>query len=173
MSLMSFLRNLFRPENTASMPAFDSEPGPEDPISARQVELVQSTWQSVEPISSQAATLFYNKLFEIDPSVQALFVNVDIEEQKRKLMQMIDVAVKGLNRLETIVPAVEALGVRHHVDYGVQNSQYDTVGAALLWTLEQGLGEAFTPEVKEAWTVTYTVLADTMKSASASAAPVR
>ncbi len=164
MSLMSFLRNLFRPANTASMPAFDSEP--EGPISARQVELVQSTWQSVEPISGQAATLFYNKLFELDPSVQALFANVDIEEQKSKLMQMIDVAVQGLNRLETIVPAVEALGVRH-VDYGVQESQYDTVGAALLWTLEQGLGEAFTPEVKEAWTVTYTVLADTMKSASA------
>ena len=171
MSLMSFLRSLFRPANTTSMPAFDSEPEPEGPLSARHVELVQSTWQRVEPIADQAATLFYNKLFELDPSVQTLFAHVELGTQKMKLMQMIDVAVKGLSRLETIVPAVQALGARH-VDYGVQESQYDTVGAALLWTLEQGLGDAFTPEVKEAWTATYTLLAATMKEAAMVETPV-
>ena len=168
MSLVSFLRNLFTSSEDPSAPAFDAGPEPEGPLTARQVELVQSTWQSVAPIADQAATLFYNKLFELDPSVQTLFGNAEIEEQKHKLMQMINVAVVGLNRLDAIVPAVQALGARH-VDYGVEESHYDTVGAALLWTLEQGLGEAFTPEVKEAWTATYTLLATTMQEAAMAA----
>ena len=92
-----------------------------------------------------------------------------MEEQGRKLMQMIATAVNGLDDLEVIVPAVEQLGKRH-VGYGVKDEHYDTVAAALLWTLEQGLGSAFTPDVKEAWTVVYSILADTMKSAAAQAA---
>jgi hemoglobin-like flavoprotein len=84
----------------------------------------------------------------------------DLSEQKKKLMQMLTVAVRGLTRLDEIVPAVRALGARH-VNYGVQDAHYETVGAALLWTLEQGLGDAFTPEVEAAWTAIYTVLAQT------------
>ena len=89
-----------------------------------------------------------------------------MEAQQKKLMQMITVAVNGLDRLDQIVPAVQELG-RGHASYGVEDAHYDTVGAALLWTLEQGLGEGFTPEVQEAWTLTYTILADTMKGAAA------
>lgn len=129
-----------------------------------QVEMVQSSWEQVLPIKETAAKLFYGKLFELNSDLETLFKG-DMEEQGAKLMQMIDVAVKGLTRLDTIVPAVQKLGQRH-VGYGVKDEDYDTVAAALLWTLGEGLGEAFTDDVKEAWTVTYTLLADTMKDAA-------
>lgn len=131
----------------------------------KTVELVQGTFDAVEPIADKAAELFYGKLFELDPELKPLFKG-DMAEQGKKLMTMIGLAVRGLNNLEALVPAVQNLGVRH-VDYGVKDEHYGTVGAALLWTLEQGLGEAFTEEVKQAWTEVYTVLADTMKSAAA------
>ena len=137
-------------------------------MTPEQIELVQTTWAKVAPSADQVAVLFYDRLFEIAPEVKPLFKS-DMTEQGQKLMQMLAVAVNGLPQLESIVPAVQEMGVRH-TDYGVADSHYDSVGAALLWTLEQGLGDAFTPEVKEAWTVTYTTLATVMKEAAASAA---
>jgi hemoglobin-like flavoprotein len=133
-------------------------------MTSRQVELVQTTWEKVVPITDQAAALFYGRLFELDPELKPLFKN-DIKEQGRKLMQMITVAVRGLGDLGKLVPAVEDLGQRH-VGYGVRKKDYETVGAALLWTLEKGLGEAFTPEVEEAWFTTYHTLAITMQNAA-------
>lgn len=130
-----------------------------------QKSLVQDTWAQVVPIADAAAELFYGRLFELDPDVKPLFANSDIKEQGKKLMQMIGIAVKGLDSLNELVPAIQALGKRH-VDYGVKAEHYDTVGAALLDTLEKGLGETFTPETREAWTVTYTTLATAMKDAS-------
>lgn len=135
-------------------------------MTPQQISLVQASWQQVFPIREQAAALFYGRLFEIDPGVQSLFKG-DMAEQGKKLMGMIGVAVGGLDRLEQIAPAVQDMG-RRHVDYGVKPEHYDSVGAALLWTLEQGLGEAFTPEVKAAWSAVYGLLADTMKQAAAS-----
>lgn len=134
-------------------------------MTPEQVELVQSNWKDVEPIAETAADLFYGKLFELDPALKPMFKG-DIKEQGKKLMQMIGVAVAGLKNLGELTPAVAALGKRH-VGYGVKDSHYDTVGASLLWTLEQGLGEKFTAESKEAWTLVYTTLAGVMKSASA------
>jgi hemoglobin-like flavoprotein len=130
--------------------------------------LVQTTFAKVVPIADTAASLFYGRLFEIDPALRPLFKG-DLVEQGRKLMQMIGVAVNGLDRLDQIVPAVQQLGVRH-LAYGVRDAHYATVAAALLWTLEQGLGADFTPEVRDAWTAAYTLLADTMKAAAATAA---
>ena len=127
--------------------------------SARQIELVQTSFESVVPIAGVAADLFYDRLFELDSTLRPMFSS-DLVEQKKKLMQMLTVAVRGLTRLDEIVPAVRALGARH-VNYGVQDEHYTTVGAALLWTLGQGLGEAFTPDVEAAWTAVYTVLAET------------
>jgi len=106
--------------------------------------------------------LFYGRLLEMDPSLKPMFRG-DIKEQGRKLMQMLAFAVKGLDRLHEIVPAVREMG-RRHAGYGVRDEHYDTVAGALLWTLEKGLGEAFTPEVKSAWVSVYTLLAGTMKS---------
>jgi hemoglobin-like flavoprotein len=132
-----------------------------------QITLVRSTFAQVVPIKEAAAGLFYGRLFELDPSLMPLFKG-DIKEQGQKLMAMIGTAVAGLDRLETIVPAVQALG-RRHVGYGVKDEHYDTVATALLWTLEQGLGAAFTPDVKAAWATAYGVLAGTMKGAAATA----
>ena len=126
-----------------------------------EIELVKTSWTKVEPISDVAAELFYGKLFEIDPTLKAMFSD-DIEEQGKKLMMMINTAVNGLDRLDEIVPAVQALGERH-IGYGVNDGHYDTVGEALIWTLGQGLGDGFTDDVKAAWLATYTLLANTMK----------
>lgn len=126
--------------------------------------LVQTSFEKVVPIADTAAALFYGKLFELDPSLKPLF-HGDMKEQGRKLMNMIGLAVKGLNDLDKLVPAVEHLG-RSHAGYGVQEYHYDTVAAALLWTLEKGLGEDFTPAVKAAWTEAYMLLATTMKNAA-------
>jgi hemoglobin-like flavoprotein len=127
--------------------------------------LVRDTFAQVVPIAPQAAAMFYGRLFELDPSLKPLFKG-DMNEQGRKLMAMIGTGVANLDKLETIVPAVQDLG-RRHAGYGVPLSSYDTVGAALLWTLEQGLGASFTPPVKAAWTEVYTILSTVMKDAAA------
>lgn len=133
-------------------------------MKAKTIELVQETFKKVVPISDKAAEIFYGKLFEKDPSLKPMFKG-DMKAQGAKLMSMIGTAVNGLNNLDALVPAVQNLG-KGHAGYGVEDKHYDTVGAALLETLDAGLGEDFTPEVKEAWTEVYTVLATTMKDAA-------
>ena len=134
-------------------------------LTQAQVTLVQETFAVIAPIADDAAALFYRRLFELDPSLQAMFKG-DMSEQRRKLMQMLTAAVKGLNHLDRLVPVVEDLG-RRHAKYGVADAHYDTVGAALLWTLEKGLGSAFTPDARQAWATVYGILATTMKNAAA------
>ena len=134
-------------------------------MTPHQKLLVQSTFAKVAPIAETAAGLFYARLFELDPSLRPLFTS-DMQEQGRKLMQMLAVAVAGLDDLDMLVPAVRALGKRH-AGYGVLDEHYETVGTALIWTLETGLGDAFTFEVRDAWTTVYWILADTMKSGTA------
>jgi len=131
------------------------------------IRAVQTTWVKVLPIKDTASRLFYEKLFEIDPSLIALFGS-DMRQQGEKLMQVIDAVVNGLSRLERIVAAIQDLG-RRHADYGVKDYHYDTVGAALLWTLGKSLGAHFTPEAKDAWATVYGVLATTMQEAAATA----
>ena len=137
-------------------------------MTPEQIELVSSTWKQVLPISEKAAELFYGKLFELDPEVKPLFKG-DMVEQGKKLMQMINTAVNNISDVEKIIPALQDLGKRH-VDYGVTEEHYTTVANALLWTLEQGLGDAFTEEVKAAWTETYMTLAKVMIDAANEAA---
>ena len=127
-------------------------------LSLEQKQLVQSTFEKVVPIADKAAELFYARLFEIDATTQPLFVNTNMQEQGKMLMRMLALAVKGLDNLDELVPQVEALGKRH-IGYGVKKEQYTSVGEALIWTLGQGLGSDFTPEVKEAWIEVYTILA--------------
>jgi hemoglobin-like flavoprotein len=127
--------------------------------------LVRDSFARIVPIAPQAAALFYDRLFALDPALKDLFKG-DMQDQGRKLMAMIGTAVANLDRLETIVASVQALG-RRHGTYGVKPKNYDTVAAALLWTLGQGLGEAFTPAVAAAWTETYTILATVMKDQAA------
>ena len=132
-------------------------------MTPQQIELVQASFKKVVPIAGTAADLFYDRLFEIAPAVRPMFP-ADLAEQKKKLIGMLATAVNSLHKLDTIVPAVQDLG-RRHKGYGVTAEHYTPVGAALLWTLEQGIGDAFTPEVKGAWTEAYGALAGVMKAA--------
>jgi len=132
-------------------------------MTPQQVALVQTSFKKVVPIAATAADLFYNRLFEIAPETRAMFPT-DLTEQKGKLMSMLGTAVTNLHKLDSILPAVKDLGKRHK-GYGVTAAHYAPVGAALLWTLEKGLGADFTPEVKAAWTETYTALAGVMTNA--------
>lgn len=170
---MSFFKKLFGKKETPLTPEPKSKTSvtktpdhPSDhPLTLEQKNLVQASWEKVKPISDTAAELFYGKLFELDPELKPMFANSDMKEQGKKLMVMIGTAVKGLDTLGELVPAVQKLGERH-VGYGVKSSHYDTVGTALLDTLEKGLGEDFTADAKEAWTITYTTLANVMIKAS-------
>ena len=130
-------------------------------MSPYQIAMIQWSWKQVAPIADTAASLFYDRLFELDPSLKPLFKG-DMAEQRRKLMQMLGTAVNALNRLEQVVPVLRALGARH-ATYGVKSEYYATVGEALLWTLKRGLGDAFTDEVRDAWFAAYAVLSATMQ----------
>lgn len=125
-----------------------------------QVTLVQESFAKVAPISATAAVLFYDRLFEVAPQVRAMFP-ADMTEQRKKLMAILAVVVNGLANLESILPAASALAKRH-VGYGAKAEHYPVVGSALLWTLEKGLGEAWTPEVADAWTAAYGTLSGFM-----------
>jgi hemoglobin-like flavoprotein len=125
-----------------------------------QVKLVQTSFAQVAPIADHVATMFYDYLFAIAPSTKPLFKS-DMAEQRRKLIAMLAAVVNGLGDLHSILPAASALAKRH-VSYGVEAGHYAIVGQALLWTLEQGLGSAWTKDLAAAWTAAYTTLADFM-----------
>lgn len=127
-----------------------------------QINLVQESFAKVAPISEQAAVLFYDRLFEVAPAVRAMFPD-DMTEQRKKLMATLAVVVNGLSNLEAVLPAASALAKRH-VSYGARPEHYPAVGGALLWTLEKGLGEAWTPDVADAWTAAYGTLSGYMIS---------
>jgi nitric oxide dioxygenase len=129
-------------------------------MTPNEVEMVQQSFSKVAPISETAAQLFYGRLFEIAPEVKPMFP-ADMTEQRKKLMATLAVVVGGLSKLDTILPAASSLA-KKHVGYGVKASHYTPVGAALLWTLEQGLGAAWTPELAQAWTTAYTTLSGYM-----------
>jgi len=139
-------------------------------ITPESKRLIKETWALVVPIADTAAQLFYNRLFEIDPSTRALFKTTNMAEQRKKLMHTLTVALQSLDKLEALIPVVENLG-RRHVGYGVTAAHYESVGAALLWTLEQALGKAWTPEAAAAWTELYGVLSAVMRRAANEAQP--
>lgn len=133
-------------------------------MTPEQIALVQGSFRQVTPIAAQIADLFYGRLFELAPEVRPLFSD-DLAEQKKKLMQMLGLAVTGLNSPETLLPAVVGLGERHS-GYEVAPEHYAIVGEALIWALEQGLGDDFSPDVESAWAAAYGTLADVMIGAS-------
>jgi nitric oxide dioxygenase len=123
------------------------------------------------PIADTAATLFYDRLFEIDPSTRPLFQSADMPAQRKKLVQALAFVVGSIDQLGAVVPALADLG-RRHVHYGVADQHYASVGAALLWTLEQGLGERWSPEVRDAWGAAYQLIAEVMCEGAKTAAPI-
>jgi hemoglobin-like flavoprotein len=131
-------------------------------MTSEQVQLVQQSFAKVAPISEQAATIFYDRLFEVAPSVRVMFPD-DMKEQRKKLMATLAVVVGGLSNLEAVLPAASALAKRH-VSYGAKPEHYPVVGGALLFTLEKGLGDGWTPPVAAAWTAAYGTLSTYMIS---------
>lgn len=132
------------------------------PLSAHQVDLIQSSFAKVEPIADVAADIFYTTLFAYDPYLKPLFKG-DMKKQGQMLMTTLKVATSGLNDLGAVVPVLQKLADRH-VGYGVRPQDYTMVGNALLATLAEGLGDDFTPETRQAWVTMYRVVADTMKA---------
>jgi len=132
---------------------------------AETERLVRESWARFEPVAEQSAGFFYDKLFELDPEAQRLFARTDMEAQGRKVMQMFAAIVRTLDQPDTLVSEVADLG-RRHVHYGVRDSQYDSVGTALLWTLERGLGTAFTDDVRNAWTEAYLLISSVLRRAA-------
>ncbi|MEM0900002.1 MAG: globin family protein [Pseudomonadota bacterium] len=129
-----------------------------------QVDLVQGSFKHVAPIAPQAATIFYDRLFEIAPQVKPLFTG-SMDEQGKKLMATLSVVISGLKNLEAVVPAAQALAVKH-VEYGVTADQYQPVGEALIYTLQQGLGDDFDADTENAWLTAYTTLSSVMIDAA-------
>jgi nitric oxide dioxygenase len=141
-------------------------------MTPRQIELVKTSFAKIAPLKEQAAELFYRRLFELDPSLRLMFKS-DMTEQKQKLIVALAKVVAGLDKIETMLPTVKELGRKHHHDYGVQKRHYDVVGAALLWTLEIGLGSGWTRELADAWTTAYGVLAAAMSEGADAPRPIR
>ncbi|HUT47882.1 MAG TPA: globin family protein [Alphaproteobacteria bacterium] len=135
-------------------------------MTPEQNDLLRETWRTVAPIADDAAKLFYDRLFEIDPGTRPLFARPSMPEQRAKLVEAIRLAIDGLDELDRIAPTIEALG-RRHAGYNAADAHYFSVGAALLWTLEQGLGASWTPDAADAWSTAYTLIADTMRRAAA------
>ncbi len=137
-------------------------------MTPEQVAMVQDSFKKVVPIVDTAADIFYDRLFEVAPDVRPLFP-ADMAKQKKALMGTLAVAVQNLHQVETILPVVQELGAKH-VNYGVKDEHYDTVGACLLYTLEKGLGDDWNDELKAAWAETYGTVASVMKDAAAKVA---
>jgi hemoglobin-like flavoprotein len=130
-------------------------------ITPAQIALVRETWSRVVPIADTAASLFYQRLFETNPQLAPMFAGVDMPEQRNKLVKAINMVVMALDRIDTLLPMIRDMG-RRHAGYGVSDEHYSQVGAALLWTLETGLGDNWSDEAALAWTLAYQLLADTM-----------
>jgi hemoglobin-like flavoprotein len=137
----------------------------EIPMTPAQQHLLRTSWSAVEPIADEAATMFYTRLFELDPGLRKHFGYTDMERQRALLMQMLGVVVRHIDRLDEIMPEVEALG-RRHAGYRVEPEHYTAVGSALLWTLEQGLGDDFTQETAYAWADAYRRVSSAMIAAA-------
>jgi len=133
-------------------------------MNSRQKVLVQDSFEKVVPIADTAAALFYGRLFELDRSLRPMFM-IDLKQQGGKLMNMLELVVRGLDDLDQLIPSLRVLG-RRHAAYGVKPEHFNAVASALLWTLDKALGEDFTPEVKEAWAAVYALLATTMQEAA-------
>jgi hemoglobin-like flavoprotein len=138
-------------------------------MTPQEKALVKETWLKLTPMAYSAARLFYDRLFEIDETTRPLFETTDLGEQRQKLIRALAVVVQGLDHLEDLVPTLTGLG-RRHVHYGVTDSHYESVGDALLWTLEQGLGSEWTLEAKDAWSRAYLLLTGVMRESTGGSA---
>lgn len=137
-------------------------------LTERQIEVIHSTWEQIAPNAETAAELFYQNLFKAFPRVAPLFAGSNMVEQRMKLVMALSLVVRSLGQLSSVIPVLRALG-KKHVAYGVVEGHYGMVGEALLETLQQGLGDVFDAEAREAWTVAYGIVAAVMLDGAAQA----
>jgi hemoglobin-like flavoprotein len=133
-------------------------------MTEKQIKLIEDSWDYIIMNTQEAGELFYGRLFEKNPGLKPLFKS-NLQDQARKLIALITFAVNKLNNFSEVVSDIEALGIRHNA-YGVEPKHYDMVGEALLWTLEQGLGDKWNDELLQAWSTLYTTLSEVMINAS-------
>jgi hemoglobin-like flavoprotein len=134
-------------------------------MTPEQVRLITEAWNSVASIADRAVEQFYNRLFEIDPTTRPLFRATNMPDQRRKVVQALSLAVQSAGDLAALTPVLQQLGRGHH-GYGVTAEHYKSVGAALLWTLQHGLGPQWTPAMAAAWTELYGHIAAVMLRAA-------
>ena len=134
-------------------------------LSPQHERLIQETWRRFQPVAADHARYFYDKLYELDPESQALFATTNMDEQRHRLMETIGHLISEIGNPDVFVTELIALG-RRHAAYGVRDSDYDSAGVALLWTLEQALGADFTPETRDAWNEAYHAMASVMRRVS-------
>jgi hemoglobin-like flavoprotein len=134
-------------------------------MTPEQTELVRATWQRVNADGDAVAALFYERLFEIDPSTRELFANADMSAQRSKLLQALGIIVADLERPDALAPVLQSMG-RRHLSYGVRKRHYSAVGDALLWSFERGLGDDWTREAEAAWERAYALVSGMMSGAA-------
>lgn len=134
-------------------------------IDLELIDLVQASWEKILPHRKHATAFFCEKLFELDPDLKRLFEG-DAHNQARKMMLMLGQTVASLGRLEKVLPMLNDVAMKH-IQVGAKEKDYSSVRSALIWTLEQGLAEAFTVDVRVAWNQTFSALVDVMQRASA------
>ena len=137
-------------------------------MSPQHIELIERSWQQLQPYANDIAPLFYSKVFSLDPRIKLLFRGA-MHVQEQKLIAMLTNVIEQLHHIDDLKESIAVLGQRHR-NYGVVDEHYDTVGEALLWTLEHYLGDTYTPAIKEAWTTLFVHLATTMKASPLAAA---
>jgi hemoglobin-like flavoprotein len=136
-------------------------------MTPEQINLVKENFNQIAPLADEVASEFYQRLFQLDANLRPLFAE-DLTEQKKKLMMMLKFAVGTLDRMDVFEPSLQELG-RKHVAYGVRGEHYETVGSALMLTLQKMLGEGLTAELEAAWISAYTLIAGTMRGAAEAA----
>lgn len=130
-----------------------------------QIKVLRKSWSQVTPLGDAAAELFYDRLFKIDPGAQSLFGGTNFSQQYRNLLQAINYVVQNVDKVDVLMPVLSGLGQRH-ATYGVRDEHYDSVGEALIWTLEQGLGDQWSAEVRDVWCDAYNTVSTVMKHAA-------
>ena len=129
-----------------------------------EIIIVKRTWKVFREIDPAIiGDVFYSKLFSYSNGLRKMFPR-NMDQQYRKLMDMINTIVARLDKLDEMTSEITAMAHRH-VQYGVRPGHYKLVGSALLWTLKQGLGNDWTPEVETAWSKCYTLLSEAMINA--------
>ncbi len=140
-------------------------------MTPQQETLIRETWRQVSPIAEAAAEMFYSRLFEIEPAARELFHATDMARQRRAVIEALTFVVEELEKPEALLPVLHDLG-RRHAAYGLRDTHFEAVGAALLWTLAQGLGPAWSPKAEAAWTEAYGMIAGAMREGAREAAPI-